>query len=283
MPVAVRCMFPTPKEIRILLPTDRRHFLADSSLLAAATLLPPRLLSQVAISAKPRPIPDYGTLLKFRPDGTPRPFAGNTVICHLPAQCAMRDAMVTLREALSKLSLHTKLGLTSTESYHMTVFPGANDQNRSSYGWPSYVPLDAPIEVCDRMVGERMAKARLRYELPIRLRVDEQATIQNSPACSLRLVAADAAAESNLRSLRDQLAEVYGFRLLDHATYKFHVTMAYQVASFTSEDLAAYQGLLQNYLPKITVSEPVIELGEPEYCTFPDMFRFEPMHLLACS
>ena len=127
----------------------RRQFLLESSAIAAASLLPS---SWFAAAETPR-IPNRDTTLKFNPDGTPRSFAGNTVICHLPVRSAMRDAMVTLHQELKRSSYHAKLGLTSTDSYHMTVFPGANDLDRSAYGWPSYVPSDAPIDVCTRMVG----------------------------------------------------------------------------------------------------------------------------------
>ena len=268
-------------------PATRRKFLANSSLLLGAALLPDSMFSQATEAPATGPaqpvVPTPDTVLKFSPDGKPRPFAGNTVICHLPAQCAVRDTSVQLHEALAKAPFHTKLGLTSTDSYHMTVFPGANDQRRTAYGWPSYVPLDAPMDVCNRLVGERMAEARLHCQLPIRVRVDYGATLRNTLACTLRLIAADGEEETKLRSVRDQLADVYGFRLPDHATYGFHMTLSYQITPFTPKEQAAYTDLLRTHVRAIMASEPILELGEPEYCTFPDMFRFEPMHLLTCS
>jgi hypothetical protein len=260
---------------------DRRQFLVQTSALAAASLAPSNLFSQTSL-AEPK-IPNRDTILKFNPDGTPRPFAGNTVICHLPAQCVMRDAMLELRDAMESASFHHKLGLTSTDSYHMTIFPGANDQDRMLYGWPSYVPADVPIDVCSRMVGERMAEAQLKCRLPLRVRIDESATVNFSTACSLRMLPVDADENAKLRSLRDQLAEVYGFRLKDHATYQFHITMSYQMASFTPEERNTYQQLMAKHIRKIIAAQPVLELGNPEYCTFPDMFRFEPNKLLVCS
>ncbi len=266
---------------------SRRKFLANASLLGASTLLPSRLWSQSHTASGPpetqAAIPNHDTVLKFRPDGTPRPFAGNTVICHLPVQCAMRDAMVDLHEAFKLASFRHKLGPTPPDSYHMTVFPGANDQDRTATGWPSYVPADASIDVCSNMVGVRMAAARLKYQLPLSVRVDVEATIGYPSACTLRLVAANPAEEVKLRSLRDQLSEVYGFRLPSHASYGFHMGMAYQLAHFTPEEQASYTTLLQVHIPKIVAAAPVLQLGEPEYCTFSDMFRFEPKHLLSCA
>ncbi|NUQ27488.1 MAG: DUF1868 domain-containing protein [Acidobacteriaceae bacterium] len=260
----------------------RRQFLIESSAAAAASLLPSSLLAKTAAVETPT-IPNRDTTLKFNPDGTPRPFAGNTVICHLPVQSAMRDAMVTLHQELKRSSYHPKLGLTSTDSYHMTVFPGANDQDRSAYGWPSYVPSDAPIEVCTRMIGERIAKRHFACLLPLRVRVDQEYTINFPMACSLRLVGADADEDKKLRSLRDQLAEAFGFRLNDHAEYQFHMTMSYQIAPFTAEERNAYRDLMRVHVKRIAGAVPVLELGIPEFCSFPDMFRFEPRRLLVCS
>jgi hypothetical protein len=223
------------------------------------------------------------TVLKFNPDGTRRPFAGNTVICHLPVQSAMRDAMEALHDELTRASYFPKLGLTSIGSYHMTIFPGANDQNRAASGWPSCVPADAPIEVCSRMVGERMIKAHLNCELPLRVRIDEPVTLLNPTACTLRMTPVDEAENKKLRSVRDQLADIYGFRLKDHDQYGFHITMSYQLAPFTIQEQTSYRTQLKTHVRRIIEAVPVLELGNPEYCTFPDMFRFEPQKLLRCS
>lgn len=260
---------------------DRRKFLVQTSTFAAASLVSSKLFPQ-GVSSEPQ-IPNRDTTLKFNSGGTRRPFAGNTVICHLPVQCAMRDGMIELRDAMERSPFRHNLGLTSTDSYHMTIFPGANDQDRMISGWPSYVPADAPIDVCSRMVGERMEKVRLKCELPLRVRIDQAATTNFHTACSLRMIPADLEENAKLRSIRDRLAEVYGFRLKDHATYQFHITMSYQMAPFTSEERSAYQDLLSKYINQIVAAQPVLELGNPEYCTFPDMFRFEPRKLLVCS
>jgi hypothetical protein len=280
---------------------NRRQFLIQSSALSAAAILPigsMNLSAQAGAPSGAQPdiqidpakinevaakIPYRDTTLKFNSDGTRRPFAGNTVICHLPVQSAMRDAMVALHDDLTRTPFHPKLGLTATDSYHMTIFPGANDQDRTISGWPSYVPADAPIEVCSRMVGERMAKAHLNCELPLRVRVDELRSLIYPTACTLRMIPVDDAENTKLRSIRDQLSKIYGFRLKDHDQYGFHITMSYQISPFTNEEQAAYRSLLKAHIQRIIDAAPVLELGNPEYCTFPDMFRFDPQKLITCS
>jgi hypothetical protein len=262
---------------------DRRTFLRHASAFAVASSWPAFAANSEEVAHTPSKIPTRDTLLKFNPDGSKRPFAGNTVICHLPAQGVMRDALVALHEDLGQASYRSRLGLTPPDSYHMTVFPGANDQDRQVTGWPSYVAPDAPIEACNRLVGERMAKAQLRCALPLRLRVDETYTLRYPTACTLRLVPSDDGEQSKLRSIRDQLAETYGFRLKNHDSYEFHMTLSYQLSSFTSDEGLAYRALLGRHLRRIVTASPVVEFGNPEYCTFPDMYRFDPQKLLACS
>lgn len=277
--------------------STRRTFLIQTSALSTAAILPFESIRLAAQSTAPAEtqvdpvkineiaskIPFHDTVLKFNPDGTRRPFAGNTVICHLPAQSLMRDAMETLHDELTRAPYFPKLGLTSVASYHMTIFPGANDQDRTVSGWPSYVPIDASIATCSRMVGERMAQAHLNCELPLRVHIDEPATLNNPTACTLRMTPVDDAENKKLRAVRDQLSEIYGFRLKDHDQYGFHITMSYQIAPFTLDEQTAYRKLLKTHMQRIADAAPVLELGNPEYCTFPDMFRFEPQKLLRCS
>ena len=273
---------------------NRRDFLIQTSAISATALLPVALAARTDISSGTQTestkidqpatkIPYRDTILKFNPDGTRRPFAGNTVICHLPVQSTMRDAMIALHDDLKRAPYYPKLGLTSTDSYHMTIFPGANDQDRSVSGWPSYVPADTPIEICNRVVGERMTKAHLNCELPLRVRVDQMQTLNYTTACTLRMIPADNDENGKLRSIRNELSEVYGFRLKNHDQYGFHITMSYQLKPFTNEEHEAYRNLLKVHTLRIAEAAPVLELGNPKYCTFPDMFRFDPQKLIACS
>lgn len=269
--------------------TTRRDFVKASAAAAAGVAL----LSKSASAAQSAPSqsapstltdqsPTRDTTLKFGPDGAVRPFAGNTVICHLPVQCAMRDVMAEFHEKLKTSSYKDRLGLTTVDSYHMTIFPGANDQGRQATGWPSYVPLNATIEECNAAVGQRMRRAQLHCHLPIRVAVDLPSTLSYPRACTLRMKAIDAAEEMKLRAVRDQLSQLYGFRLPDHSSYVFHITMSYQVAAFDNLQAKEFLALRADYVRRIVEAQPVLELGNPEYCTFRDMFRFEPKILLNC-
>ena len=269
--------------------STRRGFVKAGTAAAGLALLPTRYSAGQTTSVHTAPAtlsnqsPTQDTTLKFSPDGAVQPFAGNTVICHMPAQCAMRDVMAEFHNKLEASSFHGRLGLTTVDSYHMTIFPGANDKGRKASGWPSYVPLNASIEECNALVEKRMQAVRLHCQLPFRVAVDIPATLSYARACTLRMKAVDSIEEAKLRSVRDQLAQVYGFRLLDHASYAFHITMSYQVAAFDERQAKEFETMRADYVRKIVAAQPVLELGNPEYCTFQDMFRFEPKLLLNCT
>jgi hypothetical protein len=266
---------------------SRRKFLLNSSAASLTAFLPKVLDAQSAAPHRSEEdSPVYGATpkdasLKFTPEGVRKPFAGNTLICHLPQQSRLRDKTVALGEALRSASFAYKLGVLPGDSYHMTVFPGANDQDRAAYGWPADLPLDAPMSECNRIVGERIAAFRMREKLPIRVRVDLEKTLGPQRASSLRLLPTDDRENTKLRNLRDRMAEeVFRFRTPDHATYGFHLSLAYQMKPLSQEEEREHQDILKHHVPGIIAAAPVIELGVPEFCTFEDMFRFEICALL---
>lgn len=266
---------------------SRRDFLGAASATAAAGLVlssQMRTYAQQATSTlAPTPDSDLGlgpnptldAALKFRPDGTARPFAGNTVICHIPQQDRFRDDTAALHDALLQSSFVHKLAILPTESYHMTVYSGSNDQNRAHSSWPGGVPPDAPIEQCNRIMIERMKAFHFDGPYPLRVRVDVPRTMSHGRASTLRMEGADPASERTLRALRDRLADVYKFRAPDHDTYGFHITIAYTMADFNAAEMAEYRSILRPTLDRLTEATPVLELGLPEYCTFRDMYRFD--------
>jgi hypothetical protein len=221
------------------------------------------------------PNPTLDAALKFNLDGTARPFAGNTVICHIPQQDRFRDDTKALHDALVQSSFAHKLAILPVESYHMTVYSGSNDQNRIHSSWPGGVPIDAPIEQCNQVMMERMKTFHFEGPFPLRVRVDVPHTMRYGRASTLRMEGADPASERTLRVLRDRLADVYKFRAADHDTYGFHITIAYTMADLSAAEMAEYRSILRPALDRLTAATPVLELGLPEYCTFRDMYRFD--------
>ena len=135
------------------------------------------------------PVPE--TFLKFTAKGDLRPFAGNTVLAHLPAQSPFRDAAVDLRSSLAAATFARKLALLPNDSFHMTIYSGANDQDRASSSWPEDVPLTSSIEECNKTLEARMQTARLSVVCPLRVKLDVPATLSYPQPCSLRMEGAD--------------------------------------------------------------------------------------------
>jgi hypothetical protein len=265
----------------------RRQFLLRSSALGLSAFVPSRLSAQLMPSA----ISSQGdselatiprdTLLKFHPDGSPRPFAGNTVICHLPQQTRFRDAVLAFGHALRSSSFHTKIAGLPDDSYHATILGGPNDQDRDRYGWPSDIPIGTPMAECNRVIAERLAQFRMNAELPLHFRLDQEKTLAPQRPSGLQLVPADADEKLKIRKLRDRMAdEVFRYRTADHDTFGFHISMAYHVKALTVAERREYQSLLMQHLPALVAAASVIEFGIPEFCTFGDMYRFEIQTLL---
>jgi len=203
----------------------RRQFLLRSSALSLSALVPPRLIAQLTQSANPpeddpqlSTIP-RDTLLKFNSDGTARPFAGNTVICHLPQQTRFRDAVVAFGDALHASSFSTKLAVLPGDSYHVTILGGPNDQDRRRYGWPSDIPISTPIAECNRVIGERIARFKMHAELPIRFCLDKEKTVAPQRPSGLQLVPADANERLKIRTLRDHPRALFDHSVVDRPKF----------------------------------------------------------------
>ncbi|MBC0855305.1 DUF1868 domain-containing protein [Pantoea stewartii] len=234
------------------------------------------LAASLAIGAEHRPN-DVGR--KFDADGRVLPFKGNTIICHLPQQgdgSEPFDALLDVYRELPGESWSRKVTALPPSSYHMTVFGGANDKARRYPLWPAGLPLDMPMDECDRVLAERLRTYKLGEDAsPYHMRVNPEAPSARETPLTLRLLTADAETETRLRRLRDRLSEVTGIREPDHDRYQFHITLGYQVAPLTDDEDAAWRRSLANWKTMIAQRAPVITLGNPEYCLLNDMFAFK--------
>lgn len=227
--------------------------------------------------------PDVGR--KFAADGRVLPFAGNTIICHLPQQGAGSkafDALLDVYRALPGEPWARKVTALPPSSYHMTIFGTANDKARRYPLWPAGLPLDMPMADCDRILSERLRAFRLGDEAgPYRMRVNMESPPAGETPLTVRLLPTDDAVEARLRKLRDRLSDVTGIREPDHDRYRFHITLAYQVAPLTPQEDDAWRRSLAAWKAMIARRAPIITLGNPEYCLLKDMFAFKRQFFLS--
>ncbi len=255
--------------------SSRRSFIIGG---LAASALPTKVFAEIWARSNYDPAkvqPSSDALRKFDRNGRPKSFKGNTLICHLPAQGSLRDAIAKLSNELRSASFASKLAVLPAASYHMTVFSGPTDQDRTDANWPRDLSRDATMERCNEVVGERFRAFKAEAAMPIRMRA-----VGDRMMASIHLVPADGTEAAKLRDLRDRLArEVFHFRDPKHDEYEFHISTAYQLATLTEAEGQSYSRLLARCMPAI-VDVGVFELGLPEYCVFDSMARFDPVALM---
>lgn len=240
------------------------------------------LVSSAPAMARSAPAVE-GAGRKFYPDGRVHPFAGNTIICHLdqhgPNSAAFNQLLDCYRQFPAK-KYSNKIALLPPSSYHMTVFGGANNMNREADKWPSGISPAVSIEECNRIVGERVKAAAVGPVSPIRMRVDFADMGYDGNTLRIPLAPANEAELQKLRSLRDRLSTAIGIRSPKHDTYQYHITLGYLLRTFSRIELRDAEQDMRKWKAELATRVPVIELGQPEYCIFEDMFAFHRQYFI---
>lgn len=217
---------------------------------------------------------------KFNADGTVRPFAGSTVICHLDPASPIHRMLSQVQDEARAAPFMRKFTLLPGSSLHMTVLPGVDDEHRKPPLWPEGVAADAPIETCnawcaDQLRGLRTGVRRIHMRpLPVG---DPEAVAD----FTVLLEAASSAEEHRLRRLRDQLSTALHIRAPGHDTYRFHITLGYQIDWLTAAEADAFVAAQTRWMERVRAAAPRFALGRPEFCVFKDMFAFDRQFHLA--
>lgn len=167
-----------------------------------------------------------------------------------------------------------------SHSLHMTLFGGANDEERVGSGWPAGLPRDMAIEDCTRILGERLAGFATRLHLPIRMIVDPAQGMASDDRLTLYLQPIDAAENARIRELRDRLSALLGIRNIHHQQYRFHITLGYRFRPMAPVEADAFRAFRTQWHQRVAVRCPEIRLGPLEYCSFADMFHFDQQLIL---
>lgn len=210
---------------------------------------------------------------KFEADGQVHRFAGNTVICPVRRASPLMTALIALQDGLKASSFGPCFAFLPPLSFHMTLFEGVNDAERQRERWPRDLPLDTPLGHVTEAFRKRLDG--LAFPDPFRL-IPQHLSCSPRGGSVLVLAGANDAAERALRSARDSVSQRLGMTKPNHAGYRFHITLSYQIAWLTTDqaaDLARVQTALAD---RFRAAIPEITLGPPAFCTFEDMTRFEP-------
>ncbi|RUM20430.1 DUF1868 domain-containing protein [Rhizobium vallis] len=210
-----------------------------------------------------------GVGTKFHADGSVKPFPGNTIICHLDPGSGLSSALLDLHKVLRTHRLSHLYTLLPPSSWHMTVFEGVVDARREPGYWPSDLPADAPLYDCNQHFERKIEHFNAPLDLPLEIDVNGWQPLVNGIA--LRLSPRAASQEVGIRSFRDALSRLLNIRHPEHATYEFHLSIAYLIRHPSETDRRELEGLLDNTTIKLPTQ---FELGAPEFCHFDDMFAF---------
>ena len=254
---------------------SRRNILGLTAAAAVTTAMP-RIAS--AASAASMSAKTTEGAAKFYPDGRVHPFAGNTVVCHLPQQGdesrAFNEMLDIYREAPWR-PYGRRIAFLPPSSYHMTIIGGATDFGREEGKWPLDVPRDVPISECNRIVGERIRSASIERLCTIRMQVDAADTGYDGNTIRIPLEPVDADEFDRIEEFRRSLARAIRIPEPAPGTYQFHMTLGYLLGELAAVELQAVLADLTSWKERIIAAAPVIRFGTPEYCTFEDMFAFE--------
>lgn len=228
-------------------------------------------LKPFSLSLHPEPIPHFGT--RYDEAGIFLPEPGNTIVCHLEAGSETEAVLQEIRGRYRSMPGGEHLAFTAESSLHMTLFQGIIEYRRRLPYWPSDVALDAPIDdmtaiFMDRLAGFPPGPA---FQMEV---------IEATPI-GLTLAGVSEMDRIALRSWRDRLADLLGYRHSDHETYAFHITYAYVTQRFDDETILAWQPFLEEVVEEIRQRAPIIALRPPAFCSFEDMNHFEELLVLA--
>lgn len=221
-------------------------------------------------SLHPQPIPHLGT--RYNSSGVFLPEPGNTIVCHLVPGSETEVVLREMRQRYRAMPGGERLAFTAESSLHMTLFQGIIEYRRQLPYWPDDVPLETPIDdmtaiFLDRLAGFQPGPA---FQMEVTGATPNGLTLQG-------VSEEDRAA---LRSWRDRLADLLGYRHPDHETYAFHITFAYLTERFEDEAIWAWQSFLDEVVEEIRQRAPVIALRPPAFCCFDDMNHFEELLVL---
>lgn len=208
---------------------------------------------------------------KFHADGTVAYWPGNSIICHIDKRSESFMALLDVHRRLSRSGMLHRIAVLPPASYHLTVFNGLSYPERH-VNFPTDVARDASEEFCNDRFWEILKKFDLGSELPIRMRALPAALQTN--LYNIGFEPADDTETKKILSLRDRLAAALNYRLADHETFRFHITLNYFFSKMDPREEVEFTKLHEDIVGEFVARSPVIELQNPEYVLFDDMYEF---------
>jgi hypothetical protein len=238
-------------------------------LAAANSLVSPAMAQQLERDVGKKPISALTT--KFHTDGTVAYWPGNSIICHIDKRSESFMALLDVHRRLLRSGMTHRIAVLPPASYHMTMFNGVSYPDRH-INFPTDIARDATEKFCNDRFLEKLKKFDLGCDLPLRMRALPAALQTN--LYNILFEPADDIEAKKIRSLRDRLAAALNYRLDNHETYRFHITLNYFFSKMEPCEDVEFAKLHEDIAGEFIARTPVVELQNPEYVFFDDMYEF---------
>lgn len=225
--------------------------------------------------------PEYpaGVPFKFTPDGKVQPFPGNTIVAHVLPASPLYTSLLALYSGLEESDLSQLYTLLPPSSWHMTLFEGVCDQVRKPGFWPKDLPLSTPLADVTNHFRKSLEEFKFDVDAPP---YELNITGYEPLHVGIGLHVEPATPEEKLRfkGARNRLSQALGMRFPQHDEYSLHISVAYLLRHLSPEQEEGVRSLLQRYFKGL---KGAFELGQPEFCTFENMLKFDRVIFLHSS
>lgn len=167
----------------------------------------------------------YGSQIgvKFSEQGKAKKYYGNTIVSKVEADNPAYHILEKLRYKYQDTSFEKTFIFLPSDSYHLTVMRGLNDQVRTEKFWPSN--LDNNLNMI--AVDEFIASCVKRVTPPLKMQLKFDKITFDDQDLRICFQPKNNGEKEIIKKYRDALAEKIGLKLPGHDEYGLHITLAY--------------------------------------------------------
>lgn len=213
---------------------------------------------------------------KFTEKGKVLPFAGNTIICHLPQQGSNSghfNVLLDFYRSAPWTAFGRKTAFLPPSSYHVTILDGVCDVHRTTEKWPRSLRNDVAFEECNSVVANRIKSTSLPAAFEVSMNVAGEIDAELGNTLRIPLAPVTGLHAKKIEELRLALASAIGISAKH--PYEFHITLGYLTQPLSDDEQEAARECLSVTRNEIASLSESLLLGYPEFCTFEDMFAFK--------
>ncbi|MFC0179143.1 DUF1868 domain-containing protein [Thorsellia kenyensis] len=211
---------------------------------------------------------------KFNAEGDVLFFPGNTIICHLDRQSSLFNKLVKFYDVLESFNNHNQIiAQLPVDSYHMTIFDSTS-KIEGKFNFPKGKGIES-LDDSNTFIINALKESKLTTA-PKEMYVESIKFA--SGTIGLGLVEKDLV-KKPLRHLRDKLSQLTNIKHPGHDEYKFHITLAYFCKIPNEKQNDELTMMLSGFYDELTQEDKSVTLGKAEFCTFENMYKFNPIYM----